>query len=157
MDDLRPVSEVAGPKVDDRATLLLLARFFQDLLGKRLGLEKSMSKAEPLDEAKRWLRRLSADQDWRCHEAVTDWTLSADNFRGPVRTLGVKDDRGRRPPRRPAMAAGLANRVGTMAEWLSMPAARPTPAPGMRWPSRPTPPSPPPAPGCGSRPAAGLG
>jgi hypothetical protein len=63
-------------------------------------------------------------KDWRTHEAVTYLTLYAYNFCWPVRTLGVKDDRGRRRPRTPAMAAGLADHVWTMAEWLSMPAVR---------------------------------
>jgi CHAT domain-containing protein len=49
-------------KVDDRATSLLMARFYQNLLGKRSGLEQPLAKAEALDEAKRWLRGLSADE-----------------------------------------------------------------------------------------------
>jgi tetratricopeptide (TPR) repeat protein len=45
-------------KVDDTATALLMARFYQNLLGKRDGLEAPLPKAEALQEAKRWLRRL---------------------------------------------------------------------------------------------------
>jgi CHAT domain-containing protein len=45
-------------KVDDTATALLMARFYQDLLGRRAGLEEAMPKAEALREAKRWLRQL---------------------------------------------------------------------------------------------------
>jgi hypothetical protein len=63
-------------------------------------------------------------KDWRYHEAVTYLTLYAYNFCWPVRTLAVRDDRGRRRPRSPAMAAGLADRVWTMAEWFSMPAVQ---------------------------------
>ena len=63
-------------------------------------------------------------KDWRFHEAVTYLTLYSYNFCWPVRTLAVKDDRGRRRPRSPAMAAGLADHVWTMAEWFSMPAVR---------------------------------
>jgi hypothetical protein len=63
-------------------------------------------------------------KDWRYHEAVTYLTLYAYNFCWPVRTLGVKNDRGRRQPQSPAMAAGLADHVWTMAEWCSMPAVR---------------------------------
>ncbi len=37
-------------------------RFYQNLLGKRTGLSKPIPKAEALDEAKRWLRSLTADQ-----------------------------------------------------------------------------------------------
>jgi hypothetical protein len=45
-------------KVDDTATALLMARFYQDLLGKRDGLKGSLPKAEALREAKAWLRQL---------------------------------------------------------------------------------------------------
>jgi len=63
-------------------------------------------------------------KDWRSHEAVTYLTLYAYNFCWPVRTLSVKPDGGRRQPRSPAMAAGLADHVWSMAEWFSMPAVR---------------------------------
>jgi tetratricopeptide (TPR) repeat protein len=49
-------------KVDDKATSLLMARFYQNILGKRAGLSKAMPKAEALQEAKRWLRTLTMDQ-----------------------------------------------------------------------------------------------
>jgi tetratricopeptide (TPR) repeat protein len=45
-------------KVDDTATALLMARFYQNLLGKRDGLKAPLPKAEALHEAKRWLRTL---------------------------------------------------------------------------------------------------
>jgi CHAT domain-containing protein len=48
--------------VDDKATALLMTRFYQDLLGKRPGLSQPMPKAEALDEAKRWLRELTVDE-----------------------------------------------------------------------------------------------
>src|SRR5262249_34185084 len=49
-------------KVDDRATALLMARFYQNLLGKRPGLERPLGKAKALNEAKRWLRGLSSEE-----------------------------------------------------------------------------------------------
>jgi CHAT domain-containing protein len=49
-------------KVDDKATSLLMSRFYQNLLGKRPGLSKSMPKAEALAEAKRWLRNLTESE-----------------------------------------------------------------------------------------------
>jgi CHAT domain-containing protein len=49
-------------KVDDNATSLLMARFYQNLLGNRSELSKPMAKAEALQEAKRWLRNLTTDQ-----------------------------------------------------------------------------------------------
>jgi CHAT domain-containing protein len=49
-------------KVDDKATALLMTRFYQNLLGQRAGLAAGMSKAESLREAKAWLRGLSRSE-----------------------------------------------------------------------------------------------
>lgn len=49
-------------KVDDSATSLFMTRFYQNLLGKRKGLAQPMPKCEALHEAKRWLRRLTAEE-----------------------------------------------------------------------------------------------
>jgi tetratricopeptide (TPR) repeat protein len=49
-------------EVHDESTALLMQRFYQNLLGKREGLSQPMPKAAALDEAKRWLRELSAEQ-----------------------------------------------------------------------------------------------
>ncbi len=47
-------------EVDDRATSLLMTRFYQNWLGKRKGLAQPLQKAEALREAKAWLRGLTA-------------------------------------------------------------------------------------------------
>jgi CHAT domain-containing protein len=49
-------------KVDDTATASLMARFYQNMLGKRPGLSKPMPKAEALGEAKKWLCGLTIDE-----------------------------------------------------------------------------------------------
>jgi CHAT domain-containing protein/Tfp pilus assembly protein PilF len=49
-------------KVDDKATALLMTRFYQNLLGQRPGLSRPLPKAAALDEAKRWLRELTAEE-----------------------------------------------------------------------------------------------
>jgi CHAT domain-containing protein len=49
-------------KVDDKATALLMTRFYQNLLDKRPGLSQPMPKAAAMDEAKRWLRELTVDE-----------------------------------------------------------------------------------------------
>jgi CHAT domain-containing protein len=49
-------------KVDDNATALLMTRFYQNLLGKRPGLDKPLPKAEALQEAKAWLRGLTVKE-----------------------------------------------------------------------------------------------
>ncbi len=69
-------------RVDDRATSLLMTRFYQNLLGRRAGLSKGMPKAEALYEAKQWLRSLTVDQ--------IDSELAAVS-RGDVRPLAKAD------------------------------------------------------------------
>ncbi len=63
-------------------------------------------------------------KDWRHHEAVTYLTMSVDNFCWPVRTLRIKDEGGRWKRRSPAMAAGLADHVWSIPEWLAFPSMR---------------------------------
>ena len=59
-------------KVDDAATALLMERFYQNLLGKRAGLKKPLSKAQALAEAKAWLRGLSRDKALKRMAGLTD-------------------------------------------------------------------------------------
>jgi CHAT domain-containing protein len=56
--------------VDDEATSLLMIRFYENLLGKRKGLKKAMSKADALAEAKQWLRGLSAKEIEKAVESL---------------------------------------------------------------------------------------
>ena len=63
-------------------------------------------------------------KDWRVHEAMTYFTLYSYNFCWPVRTLRERDDAGRWRQRTPAMAAGLADHVWTMREWITTPAVQ---------------------------------
>ena len=56
--------------VDDRATSLLMARFYANLLGRRPGLSKPMPKSEALHEAKTWLRSLKEEQVGPALEAL---------------------------------------------------------------------------------------
>jgi CHAT domain-containing protein len=70
-------------KVDDTATALLMARFYQNLLGKRPGLEEPMPRAEALAEAKNWLRGLTADEVGPAVEGLARGTV------GPIATAGA--------------------------------------------------------------------
>ncbi len=63
-------------------------------------------------------------KDWRYHESVTYFTMYVYNFCWPVRTLRIKDDEGCWQKRSPAMAAGLADHVWSISEWLTFPAVR---------------------------------
>ena len=60
-------------------------------------------------------------KDWRVHEAMTFFTMYSYNFCWAVRTLNERDDGGPWRQRTPAMAAGLADRVWTIHEWITMP------------------------------------
>lgn len=63
-------------------------------------------------------------KDWRVHESMTYFTIYSYNFCWSVRTLGYRDEQGRVRQRSPAMAAGLADHVWTMREWITMPAVQ---------------------------------
>ncbi len=60
-------------------------------------------------------------KDWRQHEAVTYFTMYSYNFCWPVKTLRVRSDEGCWQARTPAMAAGLADHIWTLSEWLKFP------------------------------------
>jgi predicted ThiF/HesA family dinucleotide-utilizing enzyme len=60
-------------------------------------------------------------EDWRHHESVIYLTMDVYNFCWSVRTLRVKDEQGHWRKRSPAMAAGLADHVWSISEWLAFP------------------------------------
>jgi hypothetical protein len=60
-------------------------------------------------------------KDWDAHEAVTAFTMYSYNFCWPVRTLRERMGRGEWRQRTPAMAAGLADHVWSLEEWLTLP------------------------------------
>lgn len=61
---------------------------------------------------------------WRVHEAMTDFTAYRSNFRWPVRALRIKGEDGLWEQRTPAMAAALADHVGSVDEWISFPSVQ---------------------------------
>ena len=71
--------------------------------------------------ARKVRKTYTLSKDWRVHEAMTFFTMYSYNFCWAVRTLNERDDQGRRRRRTPAMAAGLADHVWTMREWITMP------------------------------------
>jgi CHAT domain-containing protein len=56
--------------VNDISTVLLMERFYQNLLGKRPGLKGPMGKAQALAEAKQWLRTLPRAEALKRAEAI---------------------------------------------------------------------------------------
>jgi IS1 family transposase len=63
-------------------------------------------------------------KDWEVHRAASVFSYFSYNFCWPVRTLRVKGEGGRWRPRTPAMAAGVADRVWSLNEWLTYPAVQ---------------------------------
>jgi len=61
-------------------------------------------------------------KDAATHDAATYFIGYSYNFCWAVRTLEIKDETGSRHPRTPALAAGLADHVWTLQEWLTFPA-----------------------------------
>jgi CHAT domain-containing protein/tetratricopeptide (TPR) repeat protein len=57
-------------KVDDRATALLMQRFYANLLGAREGLKEPLPKAEALQDAQSWLRTLDAAEAERLTQSL---------------------------------------------------------------------------------------
>ncbi len=74
--------------------------------------------------ARKVRKAYSFSKRWDVHEAVTYFTMYSYNFCWPVRTLADLDDAGRVRRRTPAMAAGLADHVWSLREWLTLPAVR---------------------------------
>jgi hypothetical protein len=63
-------------------------------------------------------------KDWEAHRALTAITPYSYNFCWPVRTLREKGREGGWQQRTPAMAAGLADHVWSLDEWLTLPAVQ---------------------------------
>jgi CHAT domain-containing protein/tetratricopeptide (TPR) repeat protein len=85
-------------KVDDKATALLMGRFYENLLGKRDGLSQPMPKAEALAEAKRWLRELTqeeVDREWaKMTDGMSQDVVAAiDERRGKAKALKVTTEK----------------------------------------------------------------
>jgi len=63
-------------------------------------------------------------KDWDMHNAMTYFTMYNYNFCWPVRTLRVQDYKDQWHARTPAMAAGLADHVWSLREWLTYPSVQ---------------------------------
>jgi IS1 family transposase len=75
--------------------------------------------------ARKTRRSYCFSKDWDLHQAATYFTLYSYNFCWPVRTLRCRGDDRHWHPRTPAMAAGLADHVWSLTEWLTFPAVQP--------------------------------
>jgi len=72
--------------------------------------------------ARKSRRTYRFSKDWGVHEAMTYYTMYRYNFCWSVRTLRQRGEDGRWRHRTPAMAAGLADHVWSLKEWLTFPA-----------------------------------
>jgi tetratricopeptide (TPR) repeat protein len=87
-------------KVNDTATALLMERFYQNLLGKREGLNTPLSKASALAEAKQWLRTLPRQEAEKraaflsagMERSKTPNALSSEAVLMPAPVAASKDD-----------------------------------------------------------------
>lgn len=61
-------------------------------------------------------------KDWDVHNAATYFVCYSYNFCWSLRTLAIQNDDGSRSHRSPAMAAGLADHVWSLKQWLTFPA-----------------------------------
>ena len=76
-------------KVDDTATALLMNRFYQNLLGKRPGIDKRLGKAAALAEAKEWLRSLSAEEALKLTATMTNGVVRGTRGKGEELKLSL--------------------------------------------------------------------
>ena len=67
---------------------------------------------------------LGGSKDWQLHNAVTSFTMYSSNVCWPVRTRRSRGAEGQWEQRTPAMAAGLADHVWSLREWLTFPAVQ---------------------------------
>ncbi len=88
-------------KVDDTATSLLMTRFYQNLLGKRTGLDQPMPKALALAEAKNWLRELSDEEARQLATSASSGITRGDRGAGVKFKLADSGDSKPQPTQKP--------------------------------------------------------
>jgi CHAT domain-containing protein len=97
-------------KVDDTATALLMLRFYENLLGKRKGLKKALTRAAALGEARTWLRELGRKEARGLAAALVKGKLSgtrASEVELDVKEQAVELPAGKRPFAHPAFWAAF--------------------------------------------------
>ena len=65
-----------------------------------------------------------SSKSWESHVVATYFTMSSYNFRWPVRTLRVRSEDQTWRRKTPTMAAGLADHVWSLEEWLRFPVVK---------------------------------
>ena len=105
------------------AIALVLAALRRSRVSRRINTSflERQNATDRYRNARKVRKTYTFSKDWRVHESMTYFTLYSYNFCWPVRTLAERDDRGRSCHRTPAMAAGLADHVWSVPEWITMP------------------------------------
>jgi CHAT domain-containing protein len=70
--------------VDDGATLLLMVRFYENLLGQREGLKGPLPRAQALAEARSWLRGLGRAEALRRLAGLTGGVVRGEEVEVPA-------------------------------------------------------------------------
>jgi hypothetical protein len=126
VEEVRKKGRVVG--ILTRVVFGTMASVAAALAGSRVSRSINTSFLERQDatdrhrNARKSRRTYRFSKDWRYHEAATYFTMYSDNFCWPVRTLREPIDEGHWRRRTPAMAAGLADHVWSISEWISFPA-----------------------------------
>jgi transposase-like protein len=109
-----------------RVVLGLVAAVAALLGGKRVSTcyVERHNATDRLRNARKGRKTYRFSKDLGPHEALTHFTMYSYNFCWPVRTLRKRTGPKRYEPRTPAMAAGLADHVWSLREWLTFPACQ---------------------------------
>jgi IS1 family transposase len=111
-------------KEEGRVVAVFTRVVFGELAGREPASTSYVERQNATDRhrnARKGRKTYRFSKDWEVHEAVTAFTLYSYNFCWAVRTLRERDEEGRWRQRTPAMAAGLADHVWTLQEWLTLP------------------------------------
>jgi CHAT domain-containing protein len=82
-------------QVDDTATVLLMDRFYRNLLGKREDKAKPRDKAAALHEAKHWLRNLTATEALERLSTLTDGVVRGERPARMEKAVPIPKDAGK--------------------------------------------------------------
>jgi len=110
-----------------RVVLGTMAAVAAELAGSRVSRSIDTSFIERQDatdrhhDARKSRKTYRFSKGWRFHESATYFTMYSDDSCWPVRTLREPTGDGRWRKQTPAMAAGLADHVWSMTEWINRP------------------------------------
>lgn len=110
-------------EVVTRVVMGLLSAVLAVLAGQKINTSyvERHNATDRMRNARKGRKTYRFSKDLEAHEASTHFTMYSYNFCWPVRTLRVKTGHRSYRQRTPAMAAGLADHVWPLREWLAFP------------------------------------